>query len=128
MNQTLQPGQVVRSVYKTGEYIGEFLDYSSRTPKAKIRIKSVVKHPQQGDIHHKGDPDVPLFHQRKALAFNEVALIPVGDIHSYDGEIPEYEESLRRSFEYDLQSIQKTARWAELYKQQLLSLKQDYNF
>lgn len=128
MTSDIHAGQTVKAMYKTGEYIGELLSFSERSAKAKVRILAVLKHPQQGDIHHHMDPDVALFHQRKALAFQEVALIPIPSIRRYEGEIPAYDDSLRQSYEQALKNIEKTARWAELCKQQLLSLRADYPF
>lgn len=63
-----------------------------------VRILAVLKHPRQGDLHNPNEVDVPLFHERKALAHMERANMPEKMVKPYEGEIPDYNESLIESF------------------------------
>ncbi|MFB1082441.1 kinase-associated lipoprotein B [Jeotgalibacillus sp. JSM ZJ347] len=83
---------LVKAFYKTGAYIGEVDQV--HTEHQVIRIKSVIKHPEQGDLHNPKQVDVPYFHERKALAFNERANIPSSMVKPFDGELVDYNESL----------------------------------
>ncbi|UUZ94649.1 kinase-associated lipoprotein B [Paenibacillus sp. P25] len=109
--QTLAVGTRVRAAYKTGEYIGEIAEAPSAV-KAAVRILAVVKHPTQGDLHNPMDPDVGFFHQRRALAKGEIALMPLETIRPYHGEVPDYEESLRQALYFELERMDRMARWA----------------
>ena len=85
-------GETVTALYKTGKYIGEVTD--SRPGAYVVKILAVLKHPRQGDLHNPKDVDVPLFHERKALAFRERANIPEKMVKPYEGDIPDYNQSL----------------------------------
>ncbi|MDZ5713646.1 kinase-associated lipoprotein B [Jeotgalibacillus haloalkalitolerans] len=89
---------LVKAFYKTGAYVGEVDQV--HTEHQVIRIKSVIKHPEQGDLHNPKQVDVPFFHERKALALNERANIPSSMVKPFDGELTDYNESL-------IQSVQK---------------------
>jgi len=120
-----QIGDIVTGIYKTGKYIGEITDI--RPHHYLVKIKSVLKHPMQGDLHSPKQADVPLFHERKALALNEQANIPKQMVQLYDGEIPDYLTSLRNAVEQmkiDLHS--EDSEWAKKSLQNLLILEKDY--
>jgi kinase-associated protein B len=89
-------GEIVTALYKTGKYIGEVTD--SRPGVYVVKILAVLKHPRQGDLHNPKDVDVPLFHERKALAFRERANIPEKMVKLYEGDVPEYNQSLITTF------------------------------
>jgi kinase-associated protein B len=89
-------GEIVTALYKTGKYIGEVTD--SRPGVYVVKILAVLKHPRQGDLHNPKDVDVPLFHERKALAFRERANIPEKMVKPYEEDVPEYNESLINTF------------------------------
>ncbi|MBM7580518.1 kinase-associated lipoprotein B [Jeotgalibacillus terrae] len=89
---------LVKAFYKTGAYIGEVDQV--HTDVQVIKIKGVLKHPEQGDLHNPKQTEVPFFHERKALAFNERANIPTSMVKPYDGELIDYNESL-------IQAVQK---------------------
>ncbi|WP_156791500.1 kinase-associated lipoprotein B [Bacillus sp. SG-1] len=89
-------GDIVTAIYKTGKYIGEVTD--SRPGIYVVKILAVLKHPRQGDLHNPKEVDVPLFHERKALAFRERANIPEKMIKPYEGDIPDYNDTLISSF------------------------------
>jgi kinase-associated protein B len=99
------PGDQVVAEYKSGAYIGELL--SSEGHWAKVRMLAVLKHPAQGDLHHPMRADVPMFHERRALAFREVANVPVGALTPWDeATVPDYMESLRDALERELQAME----------------------
>lgn len=126
LNGTLQPGDIVAFTYKTGTYAGEIVEAGS--PRAVVKVLAVLKHPDQGDLHNPYDPDVPMFHERRALSYTEKALVPLRDIGPYrGGEVPEYRESLARALEAELAALDRLRRWAERASSQLEGLKRDYN-
>ncbi|KIL42592.1 kinase-associated lipoprotein B [Jeotgalibacillus soli] len=90
-----QAGQVVRAFYKTGAYIGEIT--ADKGSHYVVQIKTVLKHPRQGDLHNPNEVNVPFFHERKALAFNERTNIPSNMIKAFEGEVADYFESLKSS-------------------------------
>ncbi|WP_248925616.1 kinase-associated lipoprotein B [Paenibacillus hamazuiensis] len=125
MNDHLQVGSMVLASYKTGEYIGEIVE--PPTPaKAAVQILAVVKHPTQGDLHNPMDPDVPFFHQRRALAYKEIALMPLQTIRPYRGEVPDYIDSLRAALAREMQTLARTAEWANRCLQELEQLQKEY--
>lgn len=91
-----QIGDIVTAHYKTGKYIGEITDV--RHMHYVVQIKAVLKHPQQGDLHSPKEVNVPFFHERRALAFNERANINKQMVKEYNEPIPDYKESLATSF------------------------------
>lgn len=119
------PGTIVTASYKTGQYVGEIAEPPGMS-KAAVRILAVVQHPEQGNLHHPQDPDVSFFHQRKALAFGEIALVPLETIRSYYGQVPDYTESLRHALANEQERLDRLVRWAERGKLELEQLKQEY--
>jgi kinase-associated protein B len=117
-------GDLVRIAYKTGEYVAEVVEVTP--PKAVVKILAVQKHPAQGDLHHPYEVDVPLFHQRRALAFQEKVVVPLGSMQLFQGEAPSYQESLRHALEREMAALQKMIVWAQRSLAQYESLKQDY--
>ena len=91
--ESLQVGDKVTAIYKTGKYIGEITDI--RSEHILVKILAVSKHPMQGDLHHPKDADVPFFHERKALSFREQANIPKKMVKPFEEEVPNYEASLK---------------------------------
>lgn len=86
----------VSVTYKTGTYIAKIVETSP--PRTLVEIAAVVEHPLQGDLHHPFEPDVPLFHERRAAANREKVWVPSAFVERYEGEVPEYDESLRRAW------------------------------
>jgi kinase-associated protein B len=104
-SRSLIPGDKVVAEYKSGAYIGELL--SAEGHWAKVRMLAVLKHPAQGDLHHPGRADVPMFHERRALAFREVANVPAGALKPWnEAAVPDYAESLRVALERELQAME----------------------
>ncbi|WP_283152164.1 kinase-associated lipoprotein B [Guptibacillus hwajinpoensis] len=123
--KTFQPGEIVTAGYKTGRYIGEVVDMKS--PKAVIKVLAVIKHPTQGDLHNPKQLDVPLFHQRKALAQFEKALVPMSAINHYEGNVPDYNDSLKVALETQSAELKhEGGRWAEASLIEIEKLKDDY--
>lgn len=125
MNHSLEIGSIVSAEYKTGEYIGEVVELTSSS-KAAVKILAVRKHPTQGDLHNPMDPNVALFHQRRALAFQEIALMPLYTIKPYHGTVPEYKASLEQALLSEIQGLKQTIQWAERCVQELEQLKKEY--
>ncbi|MDF2962737.1 MAG: kinaseassociated protein [Paenibacillus sp.] len=126
MNELFEIGSLVRAEYKTGEYAGEVAEIS---PSGKVAGKrlAVIKHPTQGDLHNPMDPNVPFFHQRRALAFQEIALIPPYAVKAFHGTVQDYSVSLERALHAEIIKLQQTVQWAERSLQELEQLKKEYS-
>jgi len=127
MGETYAAGSLATAQYKTGEYIGEVVEQSS-SAKAAVQILAVVKHPSQGDLHNPMNPNVPFFHQRRALAYREIALMPLYTIQPYEGEVPDYKASLAHSLQEEIRAMEQSeySEWAQRCLQELEQLKKDY--
>jgi kinase-associated protein B len=123
--EQLKIGDIVTGIYKTGKYIGEITDI--RPQHYLVRVKSVLKHPLQGDLHHPKQVDVPLFHERRALAFHEQANIPKQMVRAYNGEIPDYYDSLRKAIdEMKAELHADESEWAQKSLENLSILEKEY--
>lgn len=125
MDRNYRVGDLVTAEYKTGRYIGRIVELTS-TRKAAVQIAAVVKHPEQGDLHNPMQADVAFFHQRRALAHNEVALMPLPTIEAYEGPVPDYRDSLRRALQHDKRELDNLRRWAERAFAELAQLEKEY--
>ncbi len=103
MRETFEIGEIVTGIYKTGKYIGEVTN--SRPGSYVVKVLAVLKHPVQGDLHNVKQADVPFFHERRALAFREQTNIPEQMVKKYEGEIPDYTESLKLALETQMNSF-----------------------
>jgi kinase-associated protein B len=72
------------------------------------------------------DPSVAFFHQRRALSFQEIALMPISTIRRYAGEVPEYKESLKRALSAQIIRLKDMEAWAKRSLQELEELQTDY--
>ena len=125
MNETFQIGDVVTGIYKTGKYIGEITNV--RPQHYLVKVLAVVKHPTQGDLHNVKQADVPFFHERRALAFREQTNIPQQMVKHYEGEVPDYKESLQKALTEQMRKLQEDdSPFAERSLQMLEQLKHDY--
>ncbi|WP_078433538.1 kinase-associated lipoprotein B [Metabacillus halosaccharovorans] len=118
-------GDVVTGIYKTGKYIGVVTDI--RPMHYLVQIKAVIKHPQQGDLHNPKQVDVQIFHERRALAFNEQTNVPKQMVKSFDGDMPDYDQSLQKAviaMKQDLEEM--NTEWAKLSLNRLLVLEKEY--
>lgn len=105
----LHIGQLVTAKVRTGVYIGEIVERYD--PRLVVKILAVVKHPEQGDLHHPYNPDVPMFHERRALAYTEKTTVLPKDVEYYEGELPDYKESLLQAAQQELEKLDKLNRW-----------------
>ncbi|NOU85925.1 kinase [Paenibacillus sp. LMG 31460] len=120
-----QIGDRVTAEYKTGAYFGEVVEVSS-SMKAAVRILAVKEHPTQGDLHNPMDPSVAFFHQRRALSYQEIALIPISTIRPYAGQIPDYQDSLKRALLTQISKLSDMEAWAGRSLQELDQLQKEY--
>lgn len=65
----LKVGEIVKIEVRSGHYAGELVELNG--PRALVKVLAVLKHPEQGDLHQPYDPDVAMFHERRALSFTE---------------------------------------------------------
>jgi kinase-associated protein B len=119
-----QVGDHVVAAYKTGEYIGEVVDVSGL--KAAVKVLAVTKHPMQGDLHNPEQANVAFFHQRRALAFQEIALMPFPTISLYNKAIPNYEASLRLALDKQKDELQQSILFAQKCLNELDILEKEY--
>ncbi|MFC3886721.1 kinase-associated lipoprotein B [Bacillus songklensis] len=121
----LKIGDIVTGIYKTGKYIGEITQ--DRSSHYLVKVKAVLKHPQQGDLHHPKQAEVGFFHERRALAFNEQTNIPKTMVKKFEGEIPDYYSSLKLAIEHLMEELDKEdSVFGSMSKEKLKALKQDY--
>ena len=118
-------GEIVTGLYKTGKYIGEITDI--REMHYLVKVKAVLKHPQQGDLHNPKQADVQFFHERRALAFNEQTNIPKQMVKPFEGPIPDYKESLKLALDtLKGELLQLDTSWAQKSLNSLSTLEADY--
>ena len=123
--EPLKIGDKVTAIYKTGKYFGEITNI--RPEHYLVRILAVERHPMQGDIHSGKVVDVPIFHERKALAYREQANIPKKMVKPYEGEIPDYEESLKIAVEKIKEELTKDeSEWAKMSLKNIETLEKEY--
>ncbi|MCY9664270.1 kinase-associated lipoprotein B [Paenibacillus alginolyticus] len=122
---SFQIGDRVTAEYKTGVYFGEVVEVSS-SMKAAVRILAVKEHPTQGDLHNPMDPSVAFFHQRRALSYQEIALMPISTIRPYAGQIPDYQDSLKRALMAQISKLSEMEAWARRSLQELDQLQKEY--
>jgi kinase-associated protein B len=121
----LKIGDIVTGIYKTGKYIGEITQ--NHSSHYLVKVKAVLKHPQQGDLHHPKQAEVGFFHERRALAFNEQTNIPKGMVKKYEGPVPDYHSSLKLAIDQMMKELEKEETvFASMSKEKLELLKQDY--
>lgn len=97
-------GDLVIAFYKSGEYVGELVQLG--TPKSKVRVLAVRKHPKQGDLHHPNRADVGYFDQRRALAYREVANVFTSQLKPYpEAEAPDYQASLKEALLREMEDM-----------------------
>ncbi|WP_338778099.1 kinase-associated lipoprotein B [Metabacillus sp. FJAT-52054] len=92
-----QPGDYVTGIYKTGKYAGVVT--AIRPMHILVQVKAVLKHPQQGDLHIPKEAEVPLFHERRALSYNEQTNVPKNMVKPLEGDLPDYSMSLLKSID-----------------------------
>jgi len=120
-------GDWVVAEYNSGVYVGEVVEIT-HSGKAAVRIEAVLKHPDQGDLHHPQKGDAKRFFQRRALAHTEIALVPQHYLQAHTGEVPDYEASLRTALEREERRLEQIELWAHRSLDELKGLRKDYGF
>jgi len=123
----VQVGDQVIAGYNSGEYYGEVVELTPSNRYA-VKILAVIKHPDQGDLHHPMKGDARRFFQRRALAFNEITLVDASSLRSYSGEIPDYQSSLLNALNREMIRVQQIELWAHRSLDELKGLAADYGF
>ncbi|MGO4373817.1 sporulation phosphorelay system protein KapB [Paenibacillus sp. MCAF20] len=118
-------GDVVRAEVRTGQYACELMELNG--PRALVKVLAVLKHPEQGDLHNPYNPDVPMFHERRALSYTEKTNVLLRDLNKYNGQVPDYKQSLLAAAEAEIAGLDRLQRWAAKGLEQLIQLKQDYD-
>jgi kinase-associated protein B len=117
--------KLVLASYKTGQYIGEAED--ERNQMVLIKVLAVVSHPWQGDLHNPKTADVPFFQERRALSNGERTWVPIHTIKEYDGNPPEYKQSLRTALSNYITKLKEdNSDWAKRSLECLYQLESDY--
>ncbi|WP_458412047.1 kinase-associated lipoprotein B [Schinkia sp. CFF1] len=125
MSEEFQIGQIVTGIYKTGKYIGEVT--AIKPQHITIRVKAVLKHPLQGDLHSPKQADVLFFHERRALSLNEQTNIPKMQVKPYTETVPDYYDSLRKVVHEEMEELEKTdSPWAKASLEMYKRLEKDY--
>lgn len=92
-----------------------------------VKIKAVLTHPAQGDLHHPKQADVPFFHERRALAYGEQTNIPHQMVKPFEGEVPDYTASLQAAAaRLKDQLTADGSEWAKRSLASLAVLERDY--
>ncbi|WP_224723814.1 kinase-associated lipoprotein B [Paenibacillus vietnamensis] len=120
----IQVGDLVKAEVRSGQYIGEVMELGG--PRALVKVLAVMKHPEQGDLHNPYNPDVPMFHERRALSYTEKTTVPLRDIVRYEGSVPDYVESLRAAAAAEIAALDRLQRWAAKGLEQMLQLQKEY--
>lgn len=125
MIKDFELGQMVTGIYKTGKYIGEIT--AIKPQHYTIRVKAVLKHPQQGDLHAPKQADVLFFHERRALALNEQTNVPKPQVKSFENHVPDYYASLREALDQQREVLEsEDTEWAKQSIKILNKLEHDY--
>ncbi|WP_099355575.1 kinase-associated lipoprotein B [Fredinandcohnia onubensis] len=125
MSDEFKVGDIVTGIYKTGKYIGEIT--AIKPEHYLVKVKAVLKHPMQGDIHSPKDVNVPLFQERRALAFNEQTNVPKKMVRHYKEEVPEYKISLREAVDKTKNDLEaEGTEWALRSLENMNVLEKDY--
>ncbi|MEM5017173.1 kinase-associated lipoprotein B [Metabacillus indicus] len=125
LKEELSTGEIVTGIYKTGKYIGVITNV--RPEHYLVKVKAVLRHPVQGDLHMPKEADVPLFHERRALAENEQTNIPKNMVRKYEEPMPAYKDSLVAAVAAIENELKEDARpWAVKSLEKIQLLKADY--
>lgn len=88
-------GDIVEGHYNSGVYVGKVIE--DRGNLFLIEVLAVKEHPDQGDLHNPGQVEGIAFFERKALAYTEKINISKRKVYPYEGEVPNYSESLKQA-------------------------------
>lgn len=122
----LQTGDIVKVEIRSGQYAGELVELHG--PRAVVKVLAVLKHPEQGDLHQPYNPDVAMFHERRALSYTEKTTVLLRDAKPYYGDIPDYDESLQAAVAEEIETLDRLNRWTAKGLELMNQLKQEYRF
>lgn len=117
-------GDIVKAEVRTGQYAGEIVELYG--PRAVVKVLAVLKHPEQGDLHQPYNPDVAMFHERRALSFTEKTTVLLRDIKRYSGAVPDYKESLRAAVAAEIETLDRLHRWSAKSLELMQQLQKEY--
>lgn len=121
-----QAGDIVQAEVRSGRYVAELMEING--PRALVKVLAVLKHPEQGDLHQPYNPDVAMFHERRALSFTEKTTVLMRDLAPHDGEVPNYDESLRAAVTGSIQALDRLHRWTGKALESIRQLEKEYKF
>jgi kinase-associated protein B len=124
VDDSLKIGDNVRVEIRSGHYLGELIEING--PRVLVKVLAVLKHPEQGDLHNPYNPDVPMFHERRALSYTEKTNVLLRDVKRHTGIIPDYNDSLRAAAEAEIASLDRLQRWAAKGLEQMQQLLKEY--
>jgi len=90
-------GDIVKASYNSGTYVGKVIE--DRRNFLLVEVLAVLEHPDQGDLHQRGQVEGVAFHERKALAYKEKFNARKRMTEKYDDEVPDYAQSLKTAVE-----------------------------
>lgn len=117
-------GNIVKAKVRSGLYVGEVVELNS--PRALVKVLAVLKHPEQGDLHQPYNPDVAMFHERRALSYTEKTTVLLRDLAGYAGAVPDYQESLRAAVAAEIESLDRLNRWTAKSLETMIGLQKEY--
>jgi Kinase associated protein B. len=118
------PGALAKADVRSGQYIGEIIEVNG--PRAVFKVLAVLKHPEQGDLHHPYNPDVAMFHERRALSYTEKTNVPLRDLKPFDGDVPDYNVSLQEAVAAQIAALDRLMRWSARGLELLKELRKEY--
>lgn len=123
MNQW-EAGDIVKAEVRSGHYAAEVVERNG--PRVLVKILAVLKHPEQGDLHHPYNPDVAMFHERRALSYTEKTTVLARDIKPFAGSVPDYRESLQAAVAEQIEALDRLNRWTAKGLELMGQLRQEY--
>ncbi|RJX39445.1 kinase [Paenibacillus pinisoli] len=119
-----EAGSIVKAKVRSGLYVGEVVELNR--PRALVKVLAVLKHPEQGDLHQPYNPDVAMFHERRALSYTEKTTVLLRDLEGYAGAVPDYQESLRAAVAAEIESLDRLNRWTAKSLETMIGLQKEY--
>jgi len=119
-----QVGDIVQAEVRSGRYVAELAELNG--PRALVKVLAVLEHPEQGDLHQPYNPDVAMFHERRALSCTEKTTVLLRDLQPYAGEVPDYNESLRAAVARSIEALDRLHRWTGKALESIRQLEREY--
>lgn len=115
-----------RFPYKSGVYVGT--PVKENPEQWLMEVQVVLEHPRQGDLHQPKKTNVPIFHERRALAEKEKIWVQKKAVKPLE-TVPDvtYKESLRQAFDaYEQELENKEDEFSQKSLETLHAVKADY--